>query len=52
MILMNVLNHQNRATMAYVSIVWVCIIEGNIKMDCREIGWGGMDSIYLAQDRD
>jgi hypothetical protein len=22
------------------------------KMDLREIGWGGMDWIYLAQDRD
>jgi hypothetical protein len=26
--------------------------EGNIKMDIREIGWGGMDWIDLAQDRD
>jgi hypothetical protein len=25
---------------------------GNIKMDLREIGWGGMDCIDLAQDRD
>jgi hypothetical protein len=25
---------------------------GNIKMDLREIGWGGMGSIDLAQDRD
>jgi hypothetical protein len=25
---------------------------GNIKMDLREIGWGGMDWIHLAQDRD
>jgi hypothetical protein len=24
----------------------------NIKMDLREIGWGGMDRIDLAQDRD
>jgi hypothetical protein len=24
----------------------------NIKMDLREIGWGGMDWIHLAQDRD
>jgi hypothetical protein len=24
----------------------------NIKMDLREIGWGGMDWIYLAQNRD
>jgi hypothetical protein len=24
----------------------------NIKMDLREIGWGGMDWIYQAQDRD
>jgi hypothetical protein len=25
--------------------------EDNIKTDLREIGWGGMDWIYLAQDR-
>jgi hypothetical protein len=24
----------------------------NIKMDIREVGWDGMDWIYLAQDRD
>jgi hypothetical protein len=24
----------------------------NIKMDLRDIGWGGMDWIDLAQDRD
>jgi hypothetical protein len=24
----------------------------NIKKDLREIGWGGMEWIYLAQDRD
>jgi hypothetical protein len=26
--------------------------EDNIKMDLRKIGFGGMDFIYLAQDRD
>ena len=27
--------------------------EGNIKMDLQEVGWGGgIDWIYLAQDRD
>jgi hypothetical protein len=26
--------------------------EYNIRMDVREIGWGGMDWIDLAQDRD
>jgi hypothetical protein len=26
--------------------------EDNIKMDLREIGWGSMDWIYLAHDRD
>jgi hypothetical protein len=26
--------------------------EDNIKMDLREIGWGGMDWIDLARDRD
>jgi hypothetical protein len=25
--------------------------EDNIRMDLREIGWGGMDQIDLAQDR-
>jgi hypothetical protein len=26
--------------------------EDNINMNLREIGWGGMDWIHLAQDRD
>jgi hypothetical protein len=26
--------------------------EHNIKMDLREVEWGGMNLIYLAQDRD
>jgi hypothetical protein len=26
--------------------------EDNIKIDLREIGWGGMDWIELSQDRD
>jgi hypothetical protein len=26
--------------------------EDNIKMDLREVGWGSMDWINLAQDRD
>jgi hypothetical protein len=26
--------------------------EDNIKMDLREVGWGGMEWINLAQDRD
>jgi hypothetical protein len=26
--------------------------EDNLKTDLREIGWGGMDRIDLAQDRD
>jgi hypothetical protein len=29
-----------------------CRWEDNIKTDLREIGWGGMDWIDLAQDRD
>jgi hypothetical protein len=29
-----------------------CRWEDNNKMDLREIGWGGMDWIDLAQDRD
>jgi hypothetical protein len=28
------------------------MLESNIKMDLREVGWGGMDWIHLAQDRD
>jgi hypothetical protein len=26
--------------------------EDNIKMDVQEVGWGGMDWIDMAQDRD
>jgi hypothetical protein len=29
-----------------------CRWENNIEMDLREIGWGGMDWINWAQDRD
>jgi hypothetical protein len=29
-----------------------CRWEDNIKMDLREVGWGDMDWINLAQDRD
>jgi hypothetical protein len=29
-----------------------CMWEDNIKMHLRDIGWAGMDWIYLAQDRD
>jgi hypothetical protein len=29
-----------------------CRLAYNIKMDLREIRWGGMDWVYLAQDRD
>jgi hypothetical protein len=29
-----------------------CRWSDNIKMDLREIGWGGMDRIDLAQDMD
>jgi len=26
--------------------------EDNIKIDLQEVGWGGMDGIHLAQDKD
>jgi hypothetical protein len=26
--------------------------EDNIKMDLQEVGWGGIDGIHLAHDRD
>jgi hypothetical protein len=29
-----------------------CRWEDNIRMDLREIGWGSMDWIHLAEDRD
>jgi hypothetical protein len=29
-----------------------CRWEDGIKMDIREIGWGGVEGIHLAQDRD
>jgi hypothetical protein len=29
-----------------------CRWEGGIRMDLREIGWGSVDWIQLAQDRD
>jgi hypothetical protein len=29
-----------------------CCLVSNIKIDLREIGWGGVDCIGLAQDRD
>jgi hypothetical protein len=29
-----------------------CRWEDNIRMDLREIGWGGMNQINLLQDRD
>jgi hypothetical protein len=32
--------------------IFKCRWEDNIKMDFREIGWGGMDCIDVAQDRD
>jgi hypothetical protein len=30
----------------------ICRLEDNIKMDLQEVGWGGMDSIDLAEERD
>jgi len=28
-----------------------CRWEGNVRIDCNEIGWEGTDWIHLAQDR-
>jgi hypothetical protein len=28
------------------------VVGGNIKINLKETGWGGMDWIHLAQDRD
>jgi hypothetical protein len=30
----------------------ICRLEDNVKMDLQEVGWGGMDSIDLAEERD
>jgi hypothetical protein len=30
----------------------ICWGEDNIKMNLKEIGWGGIDWIHLAEDRD
>ena len=30
----------------------MCVREDNIKMDLQEVGYGGMDWIQLARDRD
>jgi hypothetical protein len=29
-----------------------CKLDDNVNIDLRETGWGGMDSICLAEDRD
>jgi hypothetical protein len=29
-----------------------CKCENNTKTDLKEVGWGGVDWIHLAQDRD
>jgi hypothetical protein len=34
------------------STIIICRWEDNIRMDLSETGLGGMDLIYLAQDRD
>jgi hypothetical protein len=40
--------HQGRRPLGRPRRRW----EDNIKMDLREVGWGGMDCINVAQDRD
>jgi hypothetical protein len=39
---------QGKRPLGRASLRW----EYNIKMDLGEIGWGGVDSIVLAQDKD
>jgi hypothetical protein len=44
-----------QADIAYITfkkIFEILFIRNNIRMDLREIGWGGMDWIDLALDRD
>ena len=41
--------------MKWVTVSWAWtdpLWEDNIKIDLQEVGWGGMDSIDLAHDRD
>jgi hypothetical protein len=43
-----VLKPEGKRSLGRTTLRWV----DNIKMDLREIGWGGMDCIDLAADRD
>jgi hypothetical protein len=36
----------------YVVTITVCILYVAIKINLKEVGWGSMDWIDLAQDRD
>ena len=38
--------------MMMMIMIIIIIWEDNIKMDIRDVGWGGMDWIELAQDKD
>jgi hypothetical protein len=40
--------HEGRRPLGRPRLRW----EDNINMDLREVGWGGVDWIDLAQDRD
>jgi hypothetical protein len=45
-------NLRQRGTVKYFSQFDILLWEDNFKIDHREMGFWGMDWIYLAQDRD
>jgi len=48
----NQLPEQNSRYFQLSSIVDMLLLYCNVKMVLQEVGWGAMDWIYLAQDRE